>query len=334
MTQLPAVFIVGSPRSGTTLLHHMLVSSGLYADYRAETHLYDSMMPKFGSFARRKNLERFVRFWLATEYFRRTRLDPGVIEASLLADCRSGGHFLNIVLGGMAEAQGVPGWAECTPAHVHFIDRILAELPNARIIHIVRDGRDVALSLDRLGWVHPLPWDRGNGVEAAAWLWEWRVNAGRRAGARHPSRYLEVRFEDLVRKPRDLLAEVSEFLGVWLDYDAIRTAQVGSVAHPNTAFSGGGTSFDPVERWRSRMSREVLERVEASVGDTLSALGYSLEFPQARASRIIPRKAIFHLYRSAKLLIKSRSPLGRLLATAERPPVPEETVDQKREGGS
>ena len=60
------VFVVGSARSGTTLLYHLLLSSGSFVNYRGEPAVFDLMLPKFGDPARRRNRERFPTLFLST----------------------------------------------------------------------------------------------------------------------------------------------------------------------------------------------------------------------------------------------------------------------------
>lgn len=316
----PPVFVVGCPRSGTTLLYHMLVSSGEFANYRAETHLYDMMLPFFGPFSRRRNRERFLDRYLRSYYFERTGLDAERVRNSVLTQCDSGGAFLEIVLGGMAEEQGTPRWAECTPAHLLYMHQIKSEVPDARFLHIVRDGRDVAVSLNKVGWAHPLPWDRGISIQASGWMWQWMVDGGCRAGETLGPDYRKVRFEDLVRNPGSTLRDLSKFVGCPLDYEMIRENAVGSVGVPNTAFPENGTEgFNPVGRFRKRLTDRDLAQLEGVVGDTLRRHGYELLTDRTSMTPLKARSRVFQLYRSFKLLTKSRTPLGRVLSSPDLP---------------
>ena len=312
------VFVVGCPRSGTTLLYHMLVSSGEFANYRAETHLYDMMLPHFGSFARRENRERFLERWLKSYYFERTGLDADEVSRAILDDCRSGADFLEIVLGRMARAQGVPRWAECTPAHVLHMRTIKKEIPSARFLHIVRDGRDAAISINKLGWAHPLPWDRDIPVQVSGWMWQWMVDHGRHDGSALGSSYQEVRFEDLVTDPARTLERLSPFVGKELDYAAIQANAVGSVEAPNTAFPGDSkASFNPVGRFRKSLSEEELAQLEAAIGDTLTRHGYERVTKGGASAALAARRGLYRSYREGKLIAKSRTGLGRWLSSMD-----------------
>ena len=78
----------------------------------------------------------------------------------MLEDCRNAGDFLRIVMEAIARKQGVDRWAESTPLHLLYLPLIKKLIPEALVVHIIRDGRDVTASLYRIGWIRPLPWDR------------------------------------------------------------------------------------------------------------------------------------------------------------------------------
>ena len=145
------VFVLGCGRSGTTLLYHMLLSAGDFAVYRAESNAINLLEPRFGDLSVRRNKEGLMDAWLASKLFDRSGLEAEAIRAKVIAECRNGGDFLRIVMGEMARQQGVQRWADCTPEHLLHLHRIKETIPEALIIHIIRDGRDVALSTDKLG---------------------------------------------------------------------------------------------------------------------------------------------------------------------------------------
>ena len=74
------VFIVGCPRSGTTWLYHLLLSSGGFAIYRSESQVFDRLAHRFGRFVSRSDRSRFLDAWLDSEYFLRSGLDAGIYK--------------------------------------------------------------------------------------------------------------------------------------------------------------------------------------------------------------------------------------------------------------
>jgi hypothetical protein len=316
------VFVLGCGRSGTTLLYHMLLSAGDFAVYRAESNAINLLEPRFGDLSVRRNKERLMDAWLASKLFDRSGLEAEAIRAKVIAECRNGGDFLRIVMGEMARQQGVQRWADCTPEHLLHLHRIKETIPEALIIHIIRDGRDVALSTDKLGYIKRVPWDRKPSVMVAGLYWEWIVNRGREDGRRLGSDYVEVRFDELVAEPRTTLAKLSDFIEHDLDYDRIQRVGIGSVSEPNTSFKRQSTDgkFSPVGRWKRGFSPENLVMFEALVGQTLEELGYplattdrsQLDRPALRRMRLIYRK-----YFDSKLFLKAKTPLGKLLVTRD-----------------
>src|ERR1700757_89864 len=101
------VFVVGCPRSGTTLLYHMLLSAGDFAVYRAESNVFNFLVPRFGDLSVRKHRQRLVKAWLQSKMFTVSGLDSKQIEAKILDECRSGGDFLRIVMEEIARNQKV-----------------------------------------------------------------------------------------------------------------------------------------------------------------------------------------------------------------------------------
>jgi LPS sulfotransferase NodH len=313
------VFVLGSPRSGTTLLYHMLLSAGNFAVYRTESSVLNLLEPRFGSLSVARNKRRLLKAWLGTKLFAVSGLDQQAISDKIMAECRNGGDFLRIVMSEVARKQGVQRWADTTPEHLLYLQRIKQTIPDALVIHVIRDGRDVALSADKLGYIRRLWWDRTPSKMAAALYWQWMVTKGRESGRELGGDYMEVHFEDLVREPRKLLASISQFIAQDLDYDHIRRVGIGAVNAPNSSFAAEG-SFDPIGRWRSGYSMEELAMVEGLVGRTLAENGYQLAMDGTRAlngAGIKMMRAAYTSYFETKLFLKTKTPLGRLFVTRD-----------------
>ncbi len=164
------VFVLGCGRSGTTLLYHMILSAGGFAVYRAESNVINLLEPRFGNLSIRRNREKLMDAWINSKLFRVSGLNADEIRNKVLQECRNGGDFLRIIMGGMARHQGVRRWADCTPEHLLYMSRIKETIPDALIIHIIRDGRDVALSTDKLGYIKRAPWDNWAVSSTTIWI--------------------------------------------------------------------------------------------------------------------------------------------------------------------
>ena len=313
------VFVVGCVRSGTTLLYHMLLSAGNFAIYRAESAVLSLLEPRFGDLSVEGNKRRLLNAWSKSRLFTASGLDKESISAKIMTECRHGGDFLRIVMSEIAAKQGVSRWADTTPEHLLHLHRIKETIPEALVIHIIRDGRDVALSTDKQGYIRRLPWDRLPSKMAAGLYWDWMVSKGRRDGRDLGGDYIEVHFEDLVREPRQTLGLLGRFIAQELDYDQILRVGVGSVSAPNTSF-GTAPNFNPIERWREGFSGDELLVFESLVGSTLMETGYNLATKNRDAlnrTELQILRATYRAYFDAKLYLKARTPLGRLFVTRD-----------------
>jgi hypothetical protein len=308
------VFVVGCPRSGTTLLYSMLVAAGGFAFYRKETHVYAlaSRFPHLGTASAR---ERFLNEFLSGYLGRVPGLDVAPLARAAVAASTSPSEFLQRLLDAITREQGMDRWIEATPAHVLSIQAIKTASPAALVVHVIRDGRDCALSLDRQGWLPPCPWDRRAAV--AAVYWEWMVRAGRASGALIPRDYLEVRFEDLCGDPRAALNRIGQFIDHDLDCDRILHNRVHALHSPNTSFRDTDSSerFNPVGRWREPDMAADVRACEGVAGSLLEELGYTLAYPETagRSPRSRLTRSAYFSYFSAKHWIKARTPLGRFV---------------------
>jgi hypothetical protein len=314
------VFVLGCVRSGTTLLYHMLLSAGNFAVYRVESNAINLLEPAFGDLSNPRNKRQLLQAWYRSRLYTRSGLDQGVIDEKIMSECRNGGDFLRIVMSEIATRQGVKRWADNTPEHLLFLRRIKETIPDALIIHIIRDGRDVALSSDKQGYVKRLPWDRTASKMAAGLYWEWMVDKGRREGRNFGDDYMEVHFEDLVREPRETLHRLGKFIQQDLDYDRISQGGIGSVRDPNTSFGAGAEEgFNPVGRWRTGYSAEEVAIFEGLVGRTLKETGYDLaaepNVPNSARLRIM--RASYKSYFDTKLYLKAKTPLGQWLVSRD-----------------
>lgn len=282
----PPVFIVGCPRSGTSFLYHLLLSAGGFARFHTQMNVFDVLEPIFGDLSSPANKKKMMQEWLRSKAFAVSGLNSQDIEAKIMAECQNGSDFIRLVMDAVAQQQGVDRWIDSTPTNVPHMLRIARDFPQASFVHIIRDPRDVALSLDKRQWTRPLPWDKHRSLLAAAVYWEWIVRKGRKYGARLGSRYVEVRYEDLVEQPETPLKKLGDFLLHDLDYSRIRETSVGSVKKPLTSFKEDLKEghFSPVGRWKEKFPADQLRWFEGLAGRYMQELGYTLSDP-ANANR-------------------------------------------------
>jgi hypothetical protein len=283
----PAPFIGGATRSGTTLLRLMLDAHPEVA-IPSETHFVPDMIsrcvegpvdadelaaiatghPRWGDFG----LD-------ADEYAERV----GGLEPLTAAEAVRAFYRL------YAERQGKSRWGDKTPGYIRKTQPIQRVLPEARFIHMIRDGRDVALSVMPLGF-------GPSTVTEAAELWVKRVSTGRRQ-ARAANHYTEVTYEELIADTEGTLRRVCDFLD--LSFDAVMLSyheraserlaekardlpKEGGRSQPaearvaSHALASEAPRPDRIGRWRREMSAEDVAAYEAVAGPLLAELGYEL----------------------------------------------------------
>jgi len=246
------VFIGGSPRSGTTLLLSMLGRHPAVEAYY-ESKIVGSLIDWldgtiFNPFERENPYDFRLR-----DYFERDEI------------YRSFGSALARLFGQRPAAAGKTLWVEKTPRNALHVDTLLRMLPQSKFVHVVRDGRDVAVSMPKLE-------DAPRTVPECARLWAGYVSAGRSACRRHPECAIEIRYEDLVRSPRHVMTALCAHLDIeltpeMLDLDGLKVSLFeenwGSQAAPTT----------PVGRWR-RHPDFPKEAFKDIAGALLVELGY------------------------------------------------------------
>ena len=287
----PMPVIVGSPRSGTTLLRLMIDAHPEIAS-PPETGFLD-LGPELieGPAGPRENfLHRLTHYPADAPNWPDFHLDAEALRAAVAAiEPFDLSEALRAFYRLYAARFGKSRWGEKTPMYCLRMDVIEQVLPEARFIHVVRDGRDVAVSL-REQWFSP-----GHDIAIQADYWRSNVLTAHRLGAsrRH---YMEVRYEDLIHDTQAELRRVSGFLGVgyhdcMLDYhrnacarlaehhgrhrldgsvvvseERRRQQQAHAVLPPNPARIG---------LWKDAFSSEEKRRFLEIAGDALAQFGYA-----------------------------------------------------------
>ncbi len=289
----PAPFVVGVNRSGTTLLRLMLDA---HPDLTIppETHF----VPEMIRLARRKNTTRKRLARAATEHPRWG--DFGLDADELLARLQATkpltpADAVRTFYDLYAEKEGKPRWGDKTPRYMRAMPRIERTLPEARFIHLIRDGRDVALSQAERSLDGETP-----GIEEVAGRWRRRIETARAHSAELDA-YLEVRYEDLVSDPGSVLADICEFIELpyrpemlayheraasrltEMDRD-LGTGENGPIRTGDERLAGHAKTTQPPStdrcgRWREEMSPEDEAKFEEVAGPLLDDLGYERRAP-------------------------------------------------------
>jgi Sulfotransferase family len=295
----PYVFIVGCPRSGTTLLRRIIDAHPQIA-ITHETH------------------------WLAKRFEKRQGVTPdGLVTPELLSWLLSDKKFTRMGIG-QDELEGLVAGEEPVsystfvtgvfdlygkrhgkrlvgdkvPGYVRRIPTLHALWPEAKFVHLIRDGRDVCMSAISWSRAYKLArrsstWTEDPITTAAVW-WEWHVRLGKEdGGSLAPNLYHEVRYEALVSVPEETCAALCDFLGLPYDDAMLKFHEGREKADPNLDAKKAWRPLTPgLRKWSEQMPAEDLERFEAAAGELLEELGYPRACPHppdetlARAARI------------------------------------------------
>jgi sulfotransferase family protein len=284
----PFAFIVGCPRSGTTLLRHMLGAHPQIAITPEAHWIAKSFEKRRGLTADGHITPKFISELLANPKFELFHLSREEINR-LLPDGPplTYGSFLTAVFDLYGKSRGKALVGNKTPDAVRKMATLHALWPSARFIHLIRDGRDVALSF--FNWRSVLQkkpgtfptWKEDRATTCALW-WELNVRRGREAGARlGPELYYEMRYESLVQAPERECAALCAFLGVPFDPVMLRFHENRPAAYPALEPGHGWRPLTAGARdWRREMAAEEVEHFEAAAGALLDELGYPRAFPQ------------------------------------------------------
>ena len=273
MTRVRRVaFVVGCPRSGTTLVQQLL---NAHPDIviGPETHFvrrFREGREKYGDLSSDEGWGRLVRDVAAMPELGDIGIAPERVMAAAAGLERHPARLLRLLLDLFAGDAAVAG--EKTPGHLLHMPLLQEWFPEARFIHVVRDPRAVVNSMRRV------PWSSGTLVGDAA-VWRGQIY---RALRKPPAagRLLTVAYERLVAEPEAEVARVCAFLGVPYDARVVapdRGAPVGVDVdrEPWKRNAAGPIVRGPADRWRGELTPAQVYAIEAAAGGALRRMGYA-----------------------------------------------------------
>jgi hypothetical protein len=280
----PMPVIVGVPRSGTTLLRMMLDAHSAVA-IPPETGFLPNLAGLDPNTGARSAWQIITGFHTWPDF----QMDPVVLGAEIdrMTRCtpaNAARAFYRLYAARFGKAR----WGDKTPTYGGELDRVASLLPEAHFIHIIRDGRDVLVSVRGL-WFRP-----GDTVEACAEDWAARIAHTRTLGA-HVARYLEIRYESLVSAPEPTLRAVCRFLDLPFERDLLsyHTRAGARLNEHEARYAPDGQETiskaerrrnqrlvmeppraDRIGRWKTELTSAEVMRFESAAGEWLDRLGY------------------------------------------------------------
>lgn len=272
-------FVVGSGRCGTNLLRAVLEAhpslhvppenplAGVFRTYRRYSRLPWGVVVRLvlGQFEFRSDWELFD-LALAPVFRALRESPPPARDLAAVLDTLYRAHTVR-------HKPEATRWGDKTPANTHCLPDLRATFPDLRVVHMVRDGRDVVRSF--LERATPLT------LEFAADYWLTAVLTARRFGARHAEQYLEIRYEDLVGDPRSAIERIAAFLDVSFHERMLRHHELdlplGFRSWRSTEGVLDSIHQNAVGRWRRYFDVAQIAELHARLGPTLEALGYEVD---------------------------------------------------------
>lgn len=319
MTTDRPIFVVGCPRSGTTMLQLMLHAHPRIAvppENRYVLPAYERRA-EFGDLRSPDNRRRLAQFVTSTRAFRLMKLDKGAVVEAVVAAPPTLGSGLEAVMRQFAAAHGKARWCDKRPGYLHYTDVILRLFPDAQFVHLIRDGRSCTASLKRM------PWWRG-GTTGAVVQWTSVIDHGRLLRRRMPvDTWYEVQYERLVADPKAELQRLCVYLGEAFDPAMLAPQEVKKGIIPKRQVWHANTAGQPSERrvaqWQHELEPAELQLFEWAARRQLRAYGYpaggELGRPPATAVAGYLRLRALREARHAKRVAKDA------LAARREPPV-------------
>ncbi len=292
------VFLVGAPRSGTTLLQYMLRSHPSISMPTGESHFFIPLyrnVQHYGDLSKLENVERVLKdmYRMSAEFLdtdlHGMKFDIHEVAVELHGKgCNTMPSIISGIFSKNAKGEGKQRWGDKTPYYILHVDKLLDWFPDAQIVHIVRDGRDCALSL----------FDREHdfgvyNIYHAAKYWQQYVDAGDdfKEKLNHDV-YMEIRYEDILENQIESIKTICEFLGVGFSEDVINFKK--SSGEGKTPLLQKPVQKDNMEKWRRKMSPWQIRVFESAAGDTLSRHGYALSTRPVHLP--LPIRAFYRLH--------------------------------------
>ncbi len=268
----PPVFIVGAPRSGTTLLRNALnrhPSLAICGETQFYRYVY-SRRKAFGDLSDVRNRRRLITEYLATERILRLGFSGPTLRERLLQEATTYQRFFTCILDYYAQSEGKPRTGEKSPHHAVFAETLCQWYPGAAIIHLVRDPRDVVASLQRMPWA-------SNSILTNARTWVSRNLAVLRC--RHQPGYLRVHYEELVQKPEAELERICAHLGEPYSPRMLVPQEAHVTYSPRSELSRTPITKERLGHWRHQLASTDVALIEWIAGSHLTRFGYEPTSP-------------------------------------------------------
>lgn len=261
------VFVVGMNGSGTTMLVDSLGRHPDLYGYPHETKLIPPLIASLDSFGDLISDENFLRLWIDVC----TRLNhrhPVPVPENWRDFDRNLAAVLDAAFRYFAAWEGKTRWCEKTPQHIQHLPGLHSLFPEAKFIHVIRDGRDSAASFNRRFKRAP---------EYSIYRWKHVVREGRKQGELLGDRYMEIRYENVTADPELWMRRITDFLELPFHPDVLLSRQP-QTGHSGTLGEVKGGLVPNSGKWRTAFSARKQIQLEKIGGACLAELDYPVQY--------------------------------------------------------
>lgn len=275
------IFLTGFARSGTTWVNR-LMQDYFDAGFVNEGQFivgFGKRIRRYGDLRILRNRERLVRDLTKDRFFSilssnyKVDMDWGRITSR----ARSFAEIVKGVLAQIAEQTGKHRIGSKYPVFGRYLGLLNDLFPDCKVIHVIRDGRDCALSHKRVTWGH-------QNAYSAAIHWRAYIQAARHGSQAMRGRYLEIRYEDLLLEPEATMHALEHFITDNRNYPITKCFVENKAARKTERTS----------RWRTDMPASARAIFESVAGDALESCGYPLAGLARKPSLVLRAGYVVH----------------------------------------
>ena len=264
------VFVVGCGRSGTTLLAVLLDRHSQIA-MTPETHFLNGFCRRCRDAENLGTQEKLVAALGREPRFKDMDLNPADVLEEFRDYPSDFKHLFRAMLEAYRQKNHKPRIGEKTPDHLEFVPQIIEWFPQARIICIVRDGRDVAQSNMKVHWTR-------KDLRLQGMVWRWAAKTCLEYVERYPQQFIHVRLEDLLQDPQGVMSRIDGFVGVAFEPQQLESRTETSVVleHETEWMGKARQELDPrrIAAWTRQTNPHEKWLMNSMMGPYLRQFGY------------------------------------------------------------
>ena len=270
------IFVVGAQRSGTTMFRLML-----NAHPRISIPFESGFIPSFykrlseyGDLSLKENQATLLRDIADHPLMKKGKLIQDVEQLSSLP-ISNYADLVTAIFSNYAQSKRKARWGDKTPSYVTELDIIWKLFPGCKVIHLVRDGRDVALSMGAMDW-------GSKNLIRLAQEWVWKTTLGHKMGSLIGDNFLEIRYEDLILETEATLKKVCSFIDEEYKAEMLSYHNSARDEMPSESIQYHKTSVSRPDQskvfgWKTKMSRTDRIIFEDVARNALTRFGYEIE---------------------------------------------------------